>query len=575
MVLLDRHNGSLYDKEARRPLSAASVQHREDGQGGITMTKKKFTAMAAIILFIHMILIIFYGTQKEAFHEDEYYSYSTSAGYESMNPYGPIQEKSGMDILSYFFVTDELRFDFANVVQIHEKDVHPPLYYVTLHFVMSLFPYSFYKWFGILLNACYSLIACGGIMFFIFHMDKSPHSYFLSLLSGLLYAIHPAFISNVMLTRMYCMSVMWTVLFIDVFVMAMQNLTHSRKRFAAITLCGAATCYFAFLTHYFCLYIPFFLTLGFCIYAVVRTLCYKEKCFLRMLLFGASLLAALGLAFLTFPSSIDQILSEERGEAAFGGLFGSDLFSMLKLFLPVLNKNFFSGMLYPIMGILMISLLIGIIFILKRKHQNIPMPRTNFAILGIGLPMAMITVWITSKTALFLGDASCRYFYPAAALLLPFIAYTICKAVFLAESLFSTAKAKAILSIALAIGILLPAIAGHIQGNILFLYQDKAETLQYARDNAQYPLVMIYDPNTRYKTMYIANELWPFERIVFIRYDEEATVIESDTLKSAEKLIVYMDGPEEILDRLVAQNDRLNSWSLLRHDKNYYVYVLE
>lgn len=75
--------------------------------------------------------------------------------------------------------------------------------------------------------------------------------------------------------------------------------------------------------------------------------------------------------------------------------------------------------------------------------------------------------------------------------------------------------------------------------------------------------------------MYIANELWPFERIVFIRYDEEATVIESDTLKSAEKLIVYMDGPEEILDRLVAQNDRLNSWSLLRHDKNYYVYVLE
>ena len=67
MVLLDRHNGSLYDKEAWRPLSAASVQHREDGQGGMTMTKKKFIAMAAIVLFIHMILIIFYGTQKEAF----------------------------------------------------------------------------------------------------------------------------------------------------------------------------------------------------------------------------------------------------------------------------------------------------------------------------------------------------------------------------------------------------------------------------------------------------------------------------------------------------------------------------
>ena len=101
------------------------------------------------------------------------------------------------------------------------------------------------------------------------------------------------------------------------------------------------------------------------------------------------------------------------------------------------------------------------------------------------------------------------------------------------------------------------------------------ETLQYARDNAQYPLVMIYDFNTRYKTWYIANETWPYERVIFIQYNEEETVIENNALKTAEKLIVYMDGPEEILDRLVAQNEHISSWSLLRHDLHYYVYVLE
>ncbi len=539
------------------------------------MTKKKFFGIAAAVLVIHLFFIAFYGTQKEAFHEDEYYTYSTSTGHNVINPYGPIQEKSGMELQSYFYVTDEHRFDFASVIDIQKLDVHPPLFYLTLHFVMSLFPYSFYKWFGILLNACYSLISCGGIICFIYQMDKSRHRYFLSLLTGLLYAIHPAFISNAMFTRMYCMSVMWTVLYINVFVMLMQSIISSRKRFAVVTLCGAATCYFAFLTHYFCLYLPFFLTLGFCLYALIRQLLYKEKCFLRMLIYGISLIAAIGLAILTFPASLSQIFSGERGEGAFATLLGTDLFAMLKLFLPVLNKNFFAGMLYPILGLLIAALLTGTLFIIKRKRQGAPMPQTNFAILGIGLAAGMITVWVTSKTSLYLGDASSRYFYPVAALLLPLIAYTISKVILQAEDYLPGEHTQTILSLILAVVILIPSAAGHLQGNILFLYREKAETLQYARDNAQYPLVMIYDQNTRYKTWYIANETWPYERVIFIRYDEEATIIENDALKTAEKLIVYMDGPEEILDRLVAQNEHINSWSLLRHDLHYFVYVLE
>ena len=461
------------------------------------------------------------------------------------------------------------------MIDTQKSDVHPPLYYLTLHFMMSLFPYSFYKWFGILLNTCYSLVSCGGIIYYIYQMDKSKHRYFLSLLSGLLYAIHPAFISNAMFTRMYCMSVMWTVLYINVFVLLMQNLKSSRKRFAAITLCGTGICYFAFLTHYFCLYIPFFLTLGFCLYVLIRRLLYKEKYFLRMLLYGTSLVTAIGLAILTFPASISQIFSGERGQNAFASLLEADLFFMLKLFLPILNKNFFAGMLYPILGLLIAASLTGILFILKRKRQGAPMPQTNFAILGIGLTTGMISVWLTSKTSLYLGDASSRYFYPVAALLLPLIAYTICKVILQAEAYLSNRHTRTLLSITLAVVILIPPVAGHLQRNVLFLYQEKAETLQYARENAQYPLVMIYDQNTRYKTWYIANETWPYERVIFIRYDDEATVIENDALKTAEKLIVYMDGPEEILDRLVMQNEHLSSWSLLRHDQHYFVYELK
>ena len=86
---------------------------------------------------------------------------------------------------------------------------------------------------------------------------------------------------------------------------------------------------------------------------------------------------------------------------------------------------------------------------------------------------------------------------------------------------------------------------------------------------------MVYNQDTRYKTWYIANETWPYENVIFVRDDGDETVLDSEILKTAERLIVYMDNPVEILDRLVAQNKNLSSWSLLRHDFNYYVYVVE
>ena len=74
------------------------------------MTKKKFIEIAATVLVLHLIIILIYGTQKEAFHEDEYYTYVTSTGHSVVNPYGPIQEKSGMELQSYFYITAEHRF---------------------------------------------------------------------------------------------------------------------------------------------------------------------------------------------------------------------------------------------------------------------------------------------------------------------------------------------------------------------------------------------------------------------------------------------------------------------------------
>lgn len=536
-------------------------------------SKKRFLIAAAVVLAVHAAFFLFFGARKVAFHEDEYFTYAIGAGHDVVNPYGPIQEKKGSDLLNDFTVKTENRFRFDRVVGIQAKDVHPPLYSLSLHFLMSLFPHQFYKWFGILLNGCYSLAVCAGIMFFICRLDRSKHRYFLALLAGLLYAVHPASISNVMFNRMYAMSAMWTVLYMNVFMLLMENMMCSRKRFAALTMCGAAICCLAFLTHYFCLYNLFFLTLGFCVYALFRKLRYKERCLVRMLVYGCSMVAGIGLAILIFPASIEQIFFGEQGEGAFYGLFHIPTSYMFNLFMPVLNRNFFAGMMYPALGILVLALIARTVLRMKRGRKV--EGDVSTAVIAIGLLSSAAIVWLLCKTSLFLGDASSRYFYPAAALILPLMVYCVCGTALEAADLLKGKGTRVIAGALLSALVLLPAVVGHIQGNVLFLYRDKIETLQYARDNAQYPLVMVYNQDTRYKTWYIANETWPYENVIFVRDDGDETVLDSEILKTAERLIVYMDNPVEILDRLVAQNKNLSSWSLLRHDFNYYVYVVE
>ncbi len=364
----------------------------------------KAVFLVGAVLIVHMLLIFYYGNLKAAFHEDEYFTYYTSAAYEAINPWGDILETTGLQLQSHFYVTQEHRFAFRDIIDIHANDVHPPLYYLTLNCFMSLFPYSFYKWFGILLNSAYSLVSCLGLMFFVYKLDKSEHCGKLALTIGLLYAIHPATISNIMFTRMYAMSVMWTVLYMDVFVLLVQNYRGRWQKFGWITASGAAVCYFAFLTHYFCLYVPFFLTLGFCIYVTVRKLFFKETGFLRMFIYGLALLLGIGLAILSFPAALSHIFGGYQGDWAFQTLLDEDPWSLLKMFLPVLNRCFFAGALYPALVIFALFGMAGLGLLVWRKKRNLPKVSVDLVTLGIGVTAGIIIVWLTAETSQFLDD---------------------------------------------------------------------------------------------------------------------------------------------------------------------------
>lgn len=520
------------------------------------------------ILAIHMVLILFYGVQKKGFHEDEYYSYFTSAGYLDVSPYGSVSEKSGYDVQRQFLVTDGNRFNYKAVVEAQILDVHPPLYYLTLNTLMSLFYNRFYKWFGIGLNALYSLISCCGIITLVLNLDKSRYRYMLAGIAGLAYALSPAMISNVMFTRMYTMSAMWTIIYANIFVVLMRNLQCARRRFIGLAAAGGVVCYLSFLTHYFCLIMAFFLTLGACIYAVVR----RER-IVRMLGYGCAMVAAIGLAVLTFPASIRHIFSGYRGKDAIQGLANGDFFGMLRMFAPIINKNFFGGLMVFALLIMGLAVAVGIFFAVRRRKSGIPV--TYIWTVTIILSGGMLSVWVLSRVSLFVGDVSSRFFYPVGAVMIPVMAYCISKAGVLVWAEWFAGRKYWLAGILMALVALSWNIAGLAQGNILFLYRDKEANVEYSKENAQYPVVVVYGYDIRYRAWYIANELWPFDRVVYVNYNGGEYVLDNETLKTAEKLIIYMDCPEDILESLIAQNDNLDTYSMVRHDPFFYIYEVE
>lgn len=528
--------------------------------------KKRFLLLCILLGIFHVLLLFYYGSRKEGYHEDEYYSYWSSAGeawlYPSSEPYW----RSGYDFQFQFMVEPGEEFQFGAVIQNQAEDVHPPLYYLALNIVMSLFSGHMYKWFGILLNMLFSVITYCGILFFLYRLDDGKYREFYALLGGLVYAVAPSTVSNVMLTRMYSLSAMWTVLYACLFLLLIQSHGCSRKHFAGLTAMGALICYAAFLTHYFCLLIPFFLTLGFCVYTLL-----KRENIVRMLLYGVCMLAAIGLVVLTYPACIQHIFSGYRGTDAIHGL-KSSLMDFLRMLLPVLNKNIFAGQLPLIATITALCFLVGILF-LFRNRKNHPISDSTCCLV-ISVLSCIGSICLLSKVALYCGDATCRYFYPVIALTLPLIAYITGKTlVTLVNAIPSLPKEnrylRVILSLALCILVTEPYIAGHAQNHVLFLYEDESEKKAFSYENAEYPAVILYNTDYRYRTWFFADQLWPYQNLYFCSCDDMMSDTVDPRLEEAEKIIVYISGSEDVLKKMVEKYSKIDSYTLV-DDKNGY-----
>ncbi len=256
---------------------------------------------------------LYFVNNKKGFHSDEIFSYGLSNSFyqpfiQSDNlkadakDFKNINEWfSGDSLRNYITVQSGEQFRYDSVWYNQSQDRHPPLYYSVLHTVCSFFPEIFSPWFGFSLNMLFFVIT----QIFLYKLTRNIlKSKYLALISCIIWGFSYAALSMVLFIRMYCMLVMWVVIFMylhsELYSTKVKNPLKQLIPIILVTACGT-------LTQHLFLFPAFVTAVCFCIWYLIK------KRFKLFFAYGFSVLGGVLLGWAIFPPAVSQIFTETEG----------------------------------------------------------------------------------------------------------------------------------------------------------------------------------------------------------------------------------------------------------------------
>ena len=183
------------------------------------MQKRGKTALTlvgfAVMLTALLALMASIGAKKDGFDIDEFFTYGLANSYHQ--PF--LNTETGHWIsgkaFSDYLTASGHAHEYLNVYENQIADVHPPLYYLFVHAVCSVFrDPPFTKWTGIGLNLFFFSLTQLGLLLLSARLLSDGERLTLmpsALLPGLLYGLSAGAASSVVFIRMYAMMTMWAV----------------------------------------------------------------------------------------------------------------------------------------------------------------------------------------------------------------------------------------------------------------------------------------------------------------------------------------------------------------------------
>ena len=475
--------------------------------------KHKKWLLIAIILIVELVASLYFGSQKQGMHFDEYYSYFTTNNSDGRTV-NDRQWLSSEDMKKDFYVQEGEQFQYGKVIQLQSYDVHPPVFYLLLHTVCSLMPEVYSIWQGLALNIFYALLAT---IFLYLILEKLTQNQWAAFVISLICITNPGVISNVMFIRMYMLLTLWMILAIWL------HLCMGEKWHWKFFVLNGALAYVGFLTHYYYLVFLFFLEAA---YWLPRL----KKEWKRFLLYGASMLGAGILAVLSYPACLGHIFAGYRGKQATGNLLNlTDIQARWQFFSGLLNKYVFHGAMFPILCLAAACL---IVLLVKRRKEMAALVQCLL------IPTAGYFC-VTLKASLYGEEAMLRYQMSVYVLLLAcigVIGYLFIRDFIKTER---TENFKRGIYVVLVIALFCVNFAGLLQKRIYFCYPEQGAMTAFAKEHAEDTVVYLYHKDEyKYLIWADAEPLWNYEKVYFVSTQDMSALTDKE-IQQADHLIVY------------------------------------
>ncbi len=506
-----------------------------------------------------MAAAFYFCTQKQGFHEDEYYTYYATARTNGFY----VEDGQWMDGETYrneFVVLPDQRFQYGLVKLVQSWDVHPPMYYWLFHTVASLVPNVFSKWIGLSVNLLLhgvNLILLTYLSYLVCGRDKK-----IPLFVTGFYGLTPAALSGVVFIRMY---EMLTVLVLLCAILHVRAVEADEKKLSVgkCLIPMAVATYIGFLTQYYYFIFLFFLAIAFGVW-----LLWRDRNLWNCIRYGAAQGIALVLAYLTYPSCLGQMFRGQRGAQATENFFNlSNTFQRIGFFLDLMNRYVFGHLLWILLLFIVLLVVTMLAVTVRRRNKG--------GSLGTGYMMLVFTAvgyfLAVSKTALLLGGTSVRYQLPI---------YGIVVLLVFAGIAFAIGDKKYIGILGVVFCLVMLA-WGHRLDGVEFLYPEDAEQVAFAEECAakDIPVVYLYKKGEEWCIWDVANELFAYPEVYFVdvqRGAQDELYANAERIQNADALVVYLanaaDTDEQAVRDAVGEQWETNNGQLMFSEKYCNVY---
>jgi hypothetical protein len=517
-----------------------------------------------LILLISVGVSVFFGFQKQGFHEDEYYTYFSSN--RTMGLYQPDREwQDRQTILDEFVVKKGEGFNYGLVKLVQSWDVHPPFYYWVFHTLCSMVPGVFTKWTGIITNLIAFVIA---YIFLCLLMERLKVPLPVEMMTLLFWGANPMTVSCNLLIRMYAWLTAAIFACAYFHVRLLQNYEELSLNIKDFLIKGllpiAIVSYIGFLIQYF--YIFFFITIG---VVTAAWIALSRKRIKDGLIYVGVCAASLALALITYPSALSHMFGGYRGTGAAGSLFDFDNTRLrITFFVGLLNDFVFAGGLVALIFVLAL----GLIYKVTRrrpkskdvKEDTRKGPRVEIIALTVG---ALSYFLLTSKTALLVGSASNRYEMPIYGLLILLL--------FVDLYYIISQMGNIVLIYACGAIVLALLLKGYINDrNVLFLYSEDAAKISFAAGNAQDVAVVMFNPATPQNVWRLTDELLQYDEVFYADEENLAPIVDEKVI-SADHVILYIadnDLKKEAMENLDESIPGISGWTFLDSEDMWCTY---